>query len=200
MARAEKSEHVAIGLRVKTGRATAVILSGPASAPIVLARKSIQLYDPAIPASHQPYHAELELPPSESARIVPLALEAVKRVSIDALKTLVNDLRSSHRSISAVALVAGSATDPESIRNPHMRAHAREGQLFPHALARAAKQLRIPATTIVEADSFARAATALHKTPATFKNDIAELGRPVGKPWGMEEKTAAAAAWLALVS
>ena len=81
-----------------------------------------------------------------------------------------------------------------------MRAHAREGQLFPHALARAAKQLRIPATTIVEADSFAKAATALHKTSAVFKNDIAELGRPVGKPWGMEEKTAAAAAWLALAS
>jgi hypothetical protein len=185
-------------MRVKTGRATAVILSGPASAPIVLSRKSIQLYDSAIPESHQPYHAELELPSDESARIVPRALEAVDRVSLDALKDLVNEVRNSHSSISAVALVAGSATDPESIRNPHMRAHAREGQLFPRALARAAKQLRIPATTIVEADAFPKAALALHKTPATFKNDIAELGRALGKPWGMEEKTAAAAAWLAL--
>jgi hypothetical protein len=193
-----KSPPVAIGLRVKTGRATAVVLSGPASAPIVLARKSIQLYDPAIPESHQPYHAELELPPAESARVVPRALEAVDRVSLAALRDLVDEVRNSRRSISAVALVAGSATDPESIRNPHMRAHAREGQLFPHALARAAKQLRIPATTIVEADAFAKVAAALRKTPAIIKNEVAGLGRPVGRPWGMEEKTAAAAAWLAL--
>ena len=195
-----KSPPIAIGLRVKTGRATAVILSGPASAPIVLARKSIQLYDPAIPESHQPYHAELELPPSESARVVPRALKAVELVSLTSLRELVDEVRASRRSISAIAIVAGSATDPESIRNPHMRAHAREGQLFPHALAAAAKILRIPATTIIEADSFAKAATALHKTPAVVKNEIAELGRAVGKPWGMEEKTAAAAAWLALAS
>jgi hypothetical protein len=175
-----------------------VILSGPASAPIVLARKSIQLYDPAIPESHQPYHAELELPPAESARIVPLALEAVDRVSLASLRELVDEVRVSQRSICAIAIVAGSATDPESIRNPHMRAHAREGQLFPHALARAAKSLRIPTTTIVEADAFTKAAPALHKSPTVLKNEVAELGRSVGKPWAMEEKTATAAAWLAL--
>lgn len=195
----KKSESVAIGLRVKTGRATAVVLSGPASAPVVFARKSIQLWDPAIPESHQPYHAELELPPSESARAVPRALEAVERVALARLRELAEEVRDSQTSICGVALVAGSATDPESIRNPHMRAHAREGQLFPHALAAAAKLLHIPALTIVEADAFAKAAVALSKTPDALKHDVTELGRAVGKPWGIEEKTAAAAAWLTLV-
>ena len=195
-----KSPPIAIGLRVKTGRATAVILSGPATAPIVLARKTIRLYDPAIPESHQPYHAELELPPTESARVVPRALKAVELVALTSLRELVDELRASRRSVCAIALVAGSATDPESIRNPHMRAHAREGQLFPHALGAAAKILRIPATTIIEADAFTKSATALRKTPATIKNEIAELGRAVGKPWGTEEKTAAAAAWMVLAT
>ncbi len=195
-----KSESIAIGLRVKTGRATVVVLSGPASAPIVLARKSIQLWDPAIPESHQPYHAELELPAEESARVVPRALEAVERVALAALRELVDEVRASRRPICAIAMVTGSGTDPESIRNLHMRAHAREGQLFPRALAAAAKLLRIPALTIVEADAFTKGATALSKTPAALKDEVTELGRAVGKPWGSEEKTAAAAAWLALVS
>ena len=99
------------------------------------------------PQSHQPFHAELELPPADSARVVPIALKAVDRVALSALRELVGEVQPGLGSIVGIALVAGSATDPESIRNPHMRAHAREGQLFPHALATAAKTLRVPATS-----------------------------------------------------
>jgi hypothetical protein len=152
MASSDKSRRLAIGFRVKTGRAIAVVMAGPASAPRVLSRKSLQLWDPAIPESHQPWHAELELPAAESARVVPKALKAVERVAQSALRELVGELEAAPRSIVGIALVAGSATDPESIRNPHMRAHAREGQLFPHALAAAAKTMRILAITLVESE------------------------------------------------
>jgi hypothetical protein len=60
MASKDKSPPIAIGFRVKTGRATAVVIAVPASAPRVLSRKSLQLFDPAIPESHQPFHAQLE--------------------------------------------------------------------------------------------------------------------------------------------
>jgi hypothetical protein len=198
MASKDKSPRIAIGFRVKTGRATAVVMAGPASAPRVLSRKNLQLFDPAIPESHQPFHAELELPPADSARIVPLALKAVERVALSALRELVDEVHPGLGSIVGIALVAGSATDPESIRNPHMRAHAREGQLFPHALAAAAKTLHIPATTIVESEVFTSAAARLGKTPDAIKIAVTELGRVVGKPWSAEEKAAAAAAWIAL--
>ncbi len=79
-------------------------------------------------------------------------------------------------------MIAGSATDPESIRNPHMRAHAREGQLFPQALAAAASTIRIPASTIVESEVFTSAAARLRKTPEAIKLAVSELGRAVGKP------------------
>jgi len=196
MALKDKSPPVAIGFRVKTGRATAVVMAGPASAPRVLSRKSLQLFDPAIPESYQPYHAELELPSAESVRVVPKALEAVERVALSALRELVAEIQPA--SILGISLVAGSATDPESIRNPHMRAHAREGQLFPHALAAAAKTMRIPTVTIVESEVFTRAAARLGKTPDAIKLAVTELGRAVGKPWSAEEKTAAAAAWMTL--
>jgi hypothetical protein len=194
----EKSPQLAIGFRVKTGRATAVVMMGPASAPRVLSRKSLQLWDPAIPESHQPWHADFELPPDESARIVPVALKAVERVCWSALRELVDEVRSTHGSIVGIALVAGSSTDPESIHNPHMRAHAREGQLFPYALGSAAKTLRIPAVTLVESEVFTSAAAKLGKSPDAIKRAVRELGREVGKPWSAEEKTAAAAAWIRL--
>jgi hypothetical protein len=198
MASEEKSPQLTIGFRVKTGRATAVVMAGPASAPRVLSRKSLQLWDPAIPESHQPWHADFELPPDESARIVPMALKAVERVALSALRELVDEVRSAHGSIIGIALVAGSSTDPESIHNPHMRAHAREGQLFPQALANAAKTLRIPAVTMAESEVFTIAAAKLAKSPDAVKLAVTELGRNIGKPWSAEEKAAAAAAWITL--
>ena len=198
MASKDKSPRIAIGFRVKTGRATAVVMAGPASAPRVLSRKSVQLFDPAIPESHQPFHAEIELPPDESARIVPLALKAVERVALATLRELVAEVQPGLGSMVGIALVAGSATDPESIRNPHMRAHAREGQLFPQALAAAAKTMRIRATTMVQSEVFGSAASKLGQTPDAIRIAVAELGRDVGKPWSAEEKAAAAAAWTVL--
>jgi hypothetical protein len=198
MASKDQSPRLAIGFRVKTGRATAVVMGGPASAPRVLSRKSLQLFDPSIPESHQPFHAEVELPPADRARVVPIALKAVERVALSALRELVGEIQPGLGSIVGIALVAGSATDPESIRNPHMRAHAREGQLFPQALASAAKTMRIPAITIVESEVFTSAAARLGKTPDAIKIAVTELGRAVGKPWSAEEKAAAAAAWIVL--
>ena len=194
----DKSPRLAIGFRVKTGRATAVVMAGPASAPRILSRKSLELFDPAIPESHQPFHAEIELPPADSARVVSLALKAVDRVALSALRELVGEVQRELGSIVGIALVAGSSTNPESIRNPHMRAHAREGQLFPQALATAAKVMRIPAITIVESEVFTSAAGKLGKTQDAIKIAVAEMGRDVGKPWSAEEKAAAAAAWILL--
>ena len=198
MAAKNKAPRVAIGFRVKTGRATAVVMAGPASAPRVLSRKSLQLWDPAVPESHQPWHAEFELPPEKSARVVPKALAAVERVALSALRELVDEVQTGQGAILGISLVAGSATDPESIRNPHMRAHAREGQLFPHALAGAARAMRIPAVTMVESEVFASAAAKLGKSPDAIKVAVTEMGRNVGKPWSAEEKCAAAAAWITL--
>ncbi len=44
-------------------------------------------------------------------------------------------------------------------------------RLFPRALAEAAKTLRIPALTIIEAEAFAKGAVALKKTPDALKHE-----------------------------
>jgi hypothetical protein len=108
----DKSPRIAIGLRVKTGRATAVVMTGPASAPRVLSRKSLQLWDPAVPESHQPWHAEFELPAEESALIVPKALEAVERVALSALRELVGEVQTGQGAILGISLVEAARLIP----------------------------------------------------------------------------------------
>ena len=48
--------NVALGFRVKSGYAIAVALRGPACAPAILARRIVELSDPAVPETRQPYH------------------------------------------------------------------------------------------------------------------------------------------------
>ena len=50
---------IAIGFRVKSGYAVAVVVRGPASAPAIVARRVVELCDPAVAETRQPYHAEL---------------------------------------------------------------------------------------------------------------------------------------------
>jgi len=188
----------AIGFRVKTGRATAVMLAGPAESPHILERRSVQLWDPAVPESHQPYHAALELPEKEGEAVVERACDAVRTLAIRAVRELAKALRDRGHDLRAVALVVGSDTDASKIANPHVRAHALEGRLFRDVLEAGAKAIGSPCIVVVEREAFDKGAAALGRRPDTLKRIVTQLGRGTVKPWGAEEKTATLAAWMAL--
>src|SRR4051794_40477234 len=79
----------ALGFRVKSGYAIAVALKGAASAPTVAARVVVELSDPAVPATRQPYHGgfyKQQDDPSELSRLVALVTRCTTR-SVDALLT-----------------------------------------------------------------------------------------------------------------
>src|SRR2546429_9199275 len=63
------SAQAAVGFRVKSGWATAVLLVGPARAPRVADRRVIELSDPAVPTSRQPYHAVMGAAPARGAKL-----------------------------------------------------------------------------------------------------------------------------------
>jgi hypothetical protein len=61
----------ALGFRVRSGRATAVLLvraPGP-GAPTVADRREVSLSDPTLPPTRQPYHAVLEASGPAAARL-----------------------------------------------------------------------------------------------------------------------------------
>jgi hypothetical protein len=174
-------------------------VGGPRSQPHALERRSIELWDPEVPDSKQPYHAALELRADEGARVVEAACRAVQNVATRALRALLADLRQKGHEPRGIGLVVGSDADPEKLANPHIRAHALEGRLFWRVLEVAAGALGLPCLAVTERDLFSKGAAALGRPADELKRIATDLGRPVGRPWGAEEKTAVLAAWMALV-
>jgi hypothetical protein len=188
---------VAIGFRVKSGWATAVLLAGPASAPTALDRRRVELSDPKMPMSCQPYHAGIGHAAASGA-VVARLIRIVGRCAATSFDSLLRNQASAGRRVRGIGIVVGSTVDPASIANPHIRAHAAEGQLFRRVLERAARRHRLPATVVRERELYATVGQALGHPPARVRSVVALVGRHLGAPWGADEKAAAAAAWLAL--
>ena len=190
--------RVAIGVRVKTARATAVIVGGSRREPRALLRRELTLYDPAVPHSGQPYHVALELGEERAAPLVARALEAVRSVSRRELRSLVESLKGDGHAPASVGFVVGSLGDPAKLGNPHVRAHALEGRLYWQALEAAAEELGLACNVLTEKEAYGHASKSLGVKSDHLRATLAELGRALGRPWGAEEKTAALAAWSAL--
>ena len=188
---------VAIGFRVKSGWATAVLLRGPASAPSVLDRRRVELSDPATPQSRQPYHAGLEHETAAPAAVARLT-GVVARCARQSLDALLRDYGPAGRKVRAIGVVVGSTVDPRTIANPHIRAHAAEGQLFRTVLTDAAERRGMAATIVRERDLHSTVASALGRPVATLRQAAKELGRQVDGPWAADDKAAALVAWLVL--
>ncbi|MFY9608280.1 MAG: hypothetical protein WAU45_06640 [Blastocatellia bacterium] len=198
--RSIKTVQVAVGFRVKSGRAIAVVLAGPSGSPQVLARREISLCDPAVPDSIQPYHAALELPKRKASKVIEGLLKVVQRATQASVKALLNEWRAPGYEVGCAGLVVGSLVDPASIRNDHIRAHALEGQLFRTAVEDALRAKGMSSLAIPERDVYSKGAAALGRSEDELKRAASELGRAVAGSWRADEKTATLAAWMALKS
>ena len=189
----------ALGLRIKSGYAIAVVLTGRSKAPTVVARRVVDLSDPGAPETRQPYHDGFFKEEHDSPEIA-RRVKIVKRRAQTSMRALIEETCGATRpGVSArAALVVGSVIDPRQIGNPHIRAHAREGRLFRTVVEDALRSHGIECDVIVEKQLTTRAAADLRRPDAEIKRAIAVFGKTVGGPWRAEEKAAATAAWLAM--
>jgi hypothetical protein len=187
----------AIGCRVKSGWAMTVLLAGPVGSPRVLDRRRIELSDPLVPDTMQPYHADLHAERTDAGAVEQLT-RVIARCAHQELAGLVGAYRAMGYQPTHIGIVVGSIIDPATIANPHVRAHAQEGRLFRTVVETAAKRLGIASAVVVERELYATAARTLGRSPGRLKRAATELGRIVGRPWAAPEKTAAVAAWVAL--
>jgi hypothetical protein len=195
----QRKKTGAIGFRVKTGYAIAVLLAGPAAAPRVLLRRQVILCDPKGFYTRQPYHAELELPEKQAEQIIERSTKTASALAHDAVRALLQDLAGAGVKCCGIGLAVGSLIDPETIGSEHMRAHALEGRLYRVVLEDAARGCRLPCIALVERDAYKKAAEVLRRTPRQLQRSVLEMGAPVGRPWRAEEKLATLAAWVSLV-
>ena len=189
--------NVAVGVRVKSGWAVAVVLGGPPGAPQLLDSLVLDLSDPAVPSTRQPYHAAVGVAQTNTARLRRL-IGLIDRCARRSVGDLVRTCRAQGRRIRGIGIVVGSDIDPQKIANPHIRAHASEGRLFRTVVEKAAKRHALRTVTTVERELLPLAAVALGRSEGTLKRALTELGDQAAGPWRAEQKMAALAAWLVL--
>ena len=192
-----KPRAAALGLRVKSGWAAAVLLTGTARSPQLCDVRRIELSDPQHPETRQPYHAamgKLE----RDARKINQRVDVVRGIAQQSIATLLASYRRQNLRIRRAALVVGSQIDPDSIANPHIRAHAFEGRLFRSVLEESLRAHRIRTKVVIERHAYAHAVEELKQTNQNVRRKIQNFGREMETPWRAEQKFAAVAAWLAL--
>ena len=194
----KESILVAMGLRVKTGKAIAVLLRGPVKSPTVIKRGELLLADPDEPDTWQPYHVVMDLPWKQAQEATRKTSRRIRAAGSQAVGAWAREVRSSGLELCSAGIVAGSLQDPSKVGNPHIRAHTAEGKLFREALEVAADGLKLSRYSFLEEEIYETAATELKRPVEALKERVTELGAAVGRPWRAEEKAATAAAWVML--
>ena len=190
--------RAAIGFTVKSGWAATVLLIGSPASPHLADSRRIDLSDPAIPESRQPYHAGFGTARSSGAELERL-VSSVRRFGRRSVMSVVEAYARGH-ALPGAGLVVGSLNDPRRIANQHIRIHALEGQLFREVVEQALAPRGLPCWLWRARDLYGAAAKALGETEPRIRNMVAALGHEIDGPWRAEQKAAALAAWLVLAA
>lgn len=197
MGQSAGTSRAAIGFTVKSGWAAAVLLSGSPTSPHVVDSSRIDLSDPAIPESRQPYHAGFGTARDSGPELSRL-LRAVRQLGRQSVSGLIRRYRAAGHQLAGAGVVVGSMIDPARIANDHIRIHALEGQLFRLVVEDAATRNRLPCSIWRERDLYALAAGVIKQPEQSLRDTLAALRQGVVGSWRAEQKTAALAAWLVL--
>lgn len=176
-----------IGFRCKTGRAFAIAVALDKGAPVYLQRWDLPLHDPRVPATGQPHHEVMELPWAEAKIAVRPIEKRIIAIATDALSDLIKEVHPS-----AIAVVGSPDRELERLGNPHIRAHAAEGILFRRSIELAADKLKIRHRFFSDRD--------INEIAEEYKEAMARIGAAAGRPWRIDERAAAAAAWATLLT
>jgi len=138
-------------------------------------RSTLVLSDPDDPATQQPYHAgfgQLE----ENPAVLRARIARVRRAAHASVRAMLRACRASALDITGAGVVVGSTIDPDSIGNPHIRAHALEGRLFRTVVEESLAAAGLVSRVIVERKAFA-AASFLSRSDDDLKRALNALGR-----------------------
>jgi len=189
-------QAASLGFRAKTAKAIVIALTTGTAGPSYLARWEIPLHDPALPATSQPHHEVMEMPWEKAKSAVRPIEDRIEEIATETLARLANELRSKNFIIRAVGIVGSPDRNLERIGNAHIRAHAAEGILFRKVLETAAANHRIVSRSFSDRSFDELASAELRRPAPDIKAALAAIGRAAGKPWRIDERLAATAAWI----
>ena len=183
-----------VGFTVKSGWAAAVVAEPVKGGIRIRQARRIDLCNPDLPDSKQPYHDGFATMRKPGATLTKL-LASVRQYGRRSMGEFL-DAAGGDGQIDGAGVIVGSLIDPATIGNEHIRIHAMEGQLFREVVCDAAEKLGVACTIWRERDLLAAAVTALKQPEGTIRRLLADAGRGVEGPWRAEQKNAALGAWL----
>jgi hypothetical protein len=195
-----KAQTAGLGFRVKSGWAAVVLLTKPAHLLQLCDVNRVELCDPRLPETRQPYHARMGKLETDTTTLNRRE-RVVRCIAQESLVTLLVGYRQKGYRIKRAGLVVGSQIDPSTIANPHIRAHALEGRLFRDSIEQSLHDQGIRTDVLLERDAYACVAARLKQSTNDVRRAIQNLGRSMpanGGPWRAEQKLAAVAALFAL--
>lgn len=194
-----KPQRAALGVRTHSGWAAAILLSGPVGAPQILERRRIQLCDPAMEGSKQPFHHAEPMGFAMAGRFIGRCANSTDDYARSAIKELVAAAGQITLTGCGILTASGRALpDLKSILASHSLIHAAEGEFYRDAITRACDREQIAVARVKERE--VEGWTASRVGEAALKSTIAAMGKALGPPWTADEKLATMVAWLVLAS
>ena len=194
---------VGIGFLAHTGWAAAVTVAAVDGAlvPDVVDRRRIDISDASVPG--QAYHAAAGLDFAAAERLVRTATEAAGKAARRSLEAMVSDLAADGHKVVGTGIVLANGHVPDALERilaSHTLLHAAEGELFREALMEASAGCGLPVAAARDRDLLDEAATVIGREADQIEQGIEGLGRVIGPPWAKDQRKAAVAGWIALVS
>ena len=201
MTSSKTGARAAIGFRVHSGWAAAVAVAGTPARPEILERRRIDIADPALEGSVQPYHAAEDMPVAEARRYLDRCASASAKLAAKAVAALAAAVRSKDYELAGGALLLASGRPLpalESVLASHALIHTADGEHFREAILRGCEHAGVEILRWKEREVPAAAAARFRTAEADLMRQVSEAGKTVGAPWRADEKLAALVAWLAL--
>jgi hypothetical protein len=191
----------AIGFRAHSGWAALVAVAGSLDSPEVIARRRIEIADPTIGGSKQPYHAAEPMELADARKYLTQCTSSTRRLAREAIRAAMEGLRDRRLETAACGMILGSGRPLpklDAILASHALIHTAEGEFFRNALVEAAEHSSLPVRGVKERELLDRAAAQFRRPVGEIVRRIAEIGKAIGPPWTQDQEYAALTAWMAL--
>ena len=192
--------RAALGFRAHSGWAVLVVLGGPKDSPVVVERGRIEIADPKIVGSKQPYHAAQRMDLKDAEALVSVCTEASVQLATGAVLAAIRDAAQKGYQILSSCILTGSGKSVpalEKILASHPLLHTAEGELFRNVIGRACLNHGLNVVAVKEKELMSRSQNDIGLSGELIQQHLQRMGKAIGAPWRQDEKYACLAAWIA---
>ena len=178
-----------------------VVLAGPPDSPTLLDRRRIEIADPGITGSRQPYHAAEGQPLEKAEKLVNTCIESSTRLAKGAVQATIVDAGQQGYRIAVAGILTGSGKPIpalDKILASHPMLHMAEGELFRNVIIAACESSGLSVRAVPEKVLLAQCPAELGIAETVVQQHLARMGKAIGSPWRQDEKFATLVAWMAL--